>query len=304
MEGRNNHAVSLVDDESLLTLIHLAKAEDLGHGDVTSALFSRPDEPAVFRLRAKQRGVFAGVEIAHAVLYAYDPSTRLTWLPGVADGMALDAVPRDVAELGGPVASILAAERVLLNFLQRLSGIATLTRRFVEAVSGTQARIYDTRKTTPGWRLLEKYAVRCGGGCNHRMGLFDAVLVKDNHVAGGERRRLAPAVFEMLNRLGGTAARPAFVEVEAQSVDELRELLKVVGVDLVLLDNFSPDELRAAVELRDGAGLRGKVELEASGGITQENVRAVAATGVERISVGAITHSATALDLSLERVAC
>ena len=207
----------------------------------------------------------------------------------------------------GPAGAVLSAERVLLNFLQRLCGIATLTRRFVDAVAGTEAAIFDTRKTTPGWRKLEKYAVRCGGGCNHRQGLFDAVLIKDNHLAVRPRVEtgapgLAGVVFEMLNRLDAGGAKPTFVQVEADSLAQVEELLKVVGLEAILLDNFSLEDLRKAVGLRDGCGLRGKVELEASGGITLDTVRTVADTGVDRISVGAITHSAAALDLSMERV--
>jgi nicotinate-nucleotide pyrophosphorylase (carboxylating) len=189
----------------------------------------------------------------------------------------------------------------LLNFLQRLCGVATFTRALVEAVSGTGAAVYDTRKTTPGWRALEKYAVRCGGGRNHRHGLFDAVLIKDNHLSAAEKDHPAPAVYEMLNRLTSLAVVPDFVEVEAGTLDQVEELFKVMGIHLILLDNFAIDELRRAVELRDGYGLGGKVQLEASGGITLKTVREVARTGVDRISVGALTHSAVALDISLER---
>ena len=197
---------------------------------------------------------------------------------------------------------ILSAERVLLNFLQRLCGIATLTGSFVDAAAGTDAAIYDTRKTAPGWRVLEKYAVRCGGGRNHRRGLFDAVLIKDNHLAGVDPDRLAGTVFEMLNRLSTSDAKPAFVEVEADSPDQVEALLTVVGIDVVLLDNFSVENLREAVATRDRLGLGGKVALEASGGVTLETVTAVAETGVDRISIGALTHSPRAIDLSLERV--
>ena len=211
-------------------------------------------------------------------------------------------MPTNLATVCGPLSAVLAVERVLLNFLQRLCGVATLTRAYVDAVAGTGAAIFDTRKTTPGWRALEKYAVRCGGGSNHRMGLDDAVLLKDNHLVGIEPRRLADSVFEMLNRLSARDAKPTFLEIEADCLEQVEQLLKVVGIDAILLDNFSVDQLGKAVALRDRVGLRGKVSLEASGRITLQTVRVVAETGVDRISVGALTHSATALDLSLDRV--
>ena len=288
--------------EHIAKLIELAKAEDLGPGDVTTRLMERPDGPATFRVIARQPGVFAGCEIAPMVLAAYDASLTIDWTDLGADGAGLDGAASELAVVRGPLGAMLSAERVLLNFLQRLCGVATLTRRFVQAVEGTRAKVYDTRKTTPGWRALEKYAVRCGGGRNHRQGLFDAVLIKDNHLAGVETRRLAGAVFEMLNRLNMTTDRPVFIEVEADSLGQVDELLKIVDLNAILLDNFSIDDLRRAVELRDDHGLRGKVALEASGGITPGTIRAVAETGVERISAGAMTHSATALDLSMERV--
>ncbi len=172
----------------------------------------------------------------------------------------------------------------------------------MDAEAGTNAQNFDTRKTTPGWRTLEKYAVRCGGGTNHRQGLFDAVLIKDNHLSVVERRRLAGTIFDMLNRLATSDAKPAMIEIEAGSLAEVEHLLRVLGIDAILLDNFSLDELREAVKLRKDCGLSDKIALEASGGIHLNNVRDVALTGVDRISVGALTHSAAALDLSMERV--
>lgn len=294
--------MSIANDDSVLRLIELAKDEDLGAGDLSTGLMADPGAPASFRLIAGQPGVFAGWEIAPVVLRTYNAAIDINWTDLGRDGARIDTVPSELATIRGPVGAILSAERVLLNFLQRLCGVATLTRAYVDAVAGTAAAIFDTRKTTPGWRKLEKYAVRCGGGCNHREGLFDAVLLKDNHLAGVETRQLAVAVFEMLNRLDAAGAKPTFVEVEADTLAQVEELLKVVGLDAILLDNFSLDDLRKAVALRDDLGLRGKVLLEASGGITLQNVQAAADTGVERISVGAITHSATALDLSMERI--
>jgi len=282
-------------------LIELAVREDLGGGDLTAGMLTNAGARASFELAARQRGVLAGVDLAERILQAYDDSIEIEWERSLGDGVEIGPGTPSLATIRGPLGPILSAERVLLNFLQRLCGVATLTRAYADAVAGTGASILDTRKTTPGWRRLEKYAVRCGGGANHREGLYDAVLIKDNHLAGTETERIAAAVFDMLNRLASAEHRPKFVEVEADDVGQLDAILKVVGVDVVLVDNFSVDELRRAVELRDRRGLRGKVALEASGGITLQSVRAVAETGVERISVGALTHSAPALDLSLER---
>jgi nicotinate-nucleotide pyrophosphorylase (carboxylating) len=296
-------------------LIRLARHEDLGDGDLTTRLLADPAIAARFALRANQDCVFAGREIAPIILAEYDPAISIDWTDLACDGSRVEipaahgAASRTgsfdyavLATISGPLGPILSAERVLLNFLQRLCGVATLTRRFVDAVAGTSARIYDTRKTTPGWRALEKYAVRCGGGCNHRLGLFDAVLLKDNHLAGVPSRQMAAHVFDLLNRLEFSGPKPPFIEAEAQSLEQAEELFKVVGVNAVLLDNFNHEDLRRAVELRNARGLKGKVDLEASGGITLATVRSVAETAVERISVGAITHSATAVDLSLERI--
>ena len=197
-----------------------------------------------------------------------------------------------------PLATVITPN---LSEAERLCGVATATRAYVWEVEGTGAVICDTRKTLPGWRVLDKYAVRCGGGSNHRDGLHDAVLIKDNHLAGVPEDRLSFAVFDMLNRLPAEP-KPKFVEAEAQSLAAFTQLLKVVGVDIILLDNFPVEDLLKAVELRKAEGLAGKIQLEASGGITLKNVRAVAETGVERISVGAITHSAASIDLCLERI--
>ena len=283
-------------------LAELARSEDLAEqGDITCGLLPTPAHDAEYRLIARQGGVLAGWLIAQDVLQAYDRRIELTWADGCDDGSRFEP-GADAARIRGPSLSILAAERTLLNFLQRLCGIATTTRAYVEAVAGTGAGIYDTRKTTPGWRVLEKYAVRCGGGRNHRMGLHDAVLVKDNHLADVPAERLGAVVADMLHQAASLRPPPAFVEVEADTLEQAERIFKVVGVDLVLLDNFSNAELRRAVKLRDSLGLKGKVELEASGGINLETVRSVAETGVERISVGAITHSAPAVDLGLEAV--
>ncbi len=292
--------MKISDDPGVRQLIELAKQEDLGPGDITSELLPDPAARAEFQLLMKSPGVFCGREIAEAVAASFDSAIHIDWTPVATDGARFGS-PTALASLRGPLGSILAAERTLLNFLQRLCGVTTLTRAFVDAVSGTQAAIYDTRKTVPGWRALDKYAVRCGGGRNHRMGLHDAVLIKDNHLTGIEANRLGGAVFEMLNRLAADRGSPA-IEVEAPSLAQFEELLKVVGVQVILLDNFRLADLAEAVRRRDAYGLGGKIELEASGGVTLENVREIAATGVERISVGAITHSVRAIDLCLERV--
>ncbi len=287
----------------VIELIRAAIKEDLGRGDVTAALMDAPTEPAKFRLLAKQDGVFAGGEIAASILTQYDPNIDIEWSAAGRDSATFD-VDTTLANITGPLSAILSAERVLLNFLQRLCGVATATHAYVKAITGTTAKIYDTRKTTPGWRSLEKYAVRCGGGCNHRTGLFDAVLIKDNHLAGVSTQRFASVIFDMLNKLDPRDNKPSFVEVEVDNLDQYEQLLKVVGVDIILLDNFSTDDLIRAVELRSEQGLQNNIELEASGGITLDTVHGVAETGVDRISVGAITHSVTALDLSLERIPC
>lgn len=303
--------VALSDDQrsrlldQVRRLAEMARDEDLGPGDATASLMGDCGEDD-FHLVAKQPCVVAGREIAQTVLDAYGGGLRITWCDGIDDGVAITNPPQNLAILDGPVNTMLSAERVLLNFLQRLSGIAGLTRQYVDAVAATSAQIMDTRKTTPGWRALEKYAVRCGGAKNHRTGLFDAVLIKDNHLVGASKDRFAAAVFEMLNRLPRDcveicAPAPSFVEVEVDTIDQFQQLLDVVGIDVILLDNFSVDQLRNAVQMRAARGLADRIKLEASGGVNLNTVAAIAATGVDRISVGAITHSATAVDLSLDR---
>ncbi|UCG15276.1 MAG: carboxylating nicotinate-nucleotide diphosphorylase [Phycisphaerales bacterium] len=288
--------------QQAVRLARMARDEDLGQrGDITSSLIPGEDQ-ATFRLVSNEPGVFAGRQIAAEVLSVFDGRIRLKWMEAGRDGHRLDIPAVHLATLAGPERMVLSAERTLLNFLQRLSGIATTTRLYVDAVAGTGAKIFDTRKTTPGWRVLEKYAVRCGGGHNHRLGLDDAVLIKDNHLARVPIERLAETVFAMVTEARALDPKPAFVEVEVDRLEQVEPLLVVVGIDVILLDNFSRGDTRAAVALRDKRGLRGKVQLEVSGRVTLDTVRAIAETGVERISVGAITHSAPALDLSLEQV--
>jgi len=284
--------------DNLLRLLAAAKDEDLGAGDVTGGLLPA-DLTAVARFVAREELVLCGGVFLPAVAEAYDAgiATELR----VADGQAA-AAGEVLARWSGPARGILAAERVALNFLQRLSGIATTTAKYVAAAAGTGAAILDTRKTTPGWRDLEKYAVRCGGGRNHRRGLYDAVLVKDNHLAALAVGGSPDAIAEIGRRLA--EARPrlgpdGFVEVEVDTLAQLAKVLKL-PVDFVLLDNMPPAELRRAVEMRDAAGLRGRVGLEASGGVGLEAIGQIAAAGVERISVGALTHSVRAADVALD----
>lgn len=285
-------------------LVRLAVREDLERTyDWTSVLLIPDATLGRARVVARKPGIIAGLPAAAVTLDEYDPASQ--WQPLVSDG---DAVlgGQPIAELSGEARSLLAVERPLLNLLGRLSGIATVTRRFVEAVSGTPARIYDTRKTTPGWRRLEKYAVRQGGGHNHRVGLFDGILIKDNHLAlGATAEAVSYSPAEAVGRAKQFLAqlddsdphRGMLVEVEVDTLDQLREVLPAAP-DIVLLDNMSPATLREAVSIRDS--LAPAIELEASGGVKLETVAAIAASGIERISVGALTHAAEWLDVGLD----
>lgn len=265
-----------------------ALAEDLGLvGDITTDAVIGPDMTAAAVLAARKPGVVAGLEVAAAVFQHLDPATRIERL--VPDGERVGA-GATLARVSGSARVLLTAERVALNFLGRMCGIATLTRRYVDAIAGTRAHIVDTRKTTPGLRAFEKYAVRAGGGMNHRVGLFDAVLIKDNHiaVAGG----IAPAIAAARKRAGHMVK----IEVEVDTLDQLEEAL-ASGPDAILLDNMGIDELRESV--RRAAG---RVITEASGGVSLDTARAIAETGVDLISVGALTHSAPVLDIGLDVV--
>ena len=266
--------------------VRLALAEDLGRaGDITSMATVPSDAAASAVIAARNPGTIAGLALAEAAFAALDPTIRFT--ASVADG---DTVPAGatIATIAGSARAILAAERTALNFLGHLSGIATATRAMADAIAHTKARITCTRKTTPGLRALEKYAVRCGGGSNHRYGLDDAILIKDNHVA------IVGGVGEAIRRARAAAGHLVKVEAEVDTLDQLREALGA-GADVVLLDNMAPAMLRQAVAIAGG-----KAVLEASGGITLESVAAVAETGVDFISSGAITHSAPVLDLGLD----
>jgi quinolinate synthase len=276
----NSSAIAQIE-----SIIRRALDEDIGFGDVTSS-WTLPDELHLRgKVIAKATGVVAGLEVARMVFAALDPKVQFHRL--VEDGSAV--APGDVlATVQGPIKSILSGERVALNFLQRMSGTATMTRQYVDAVRGTKAAILDTRKTTPGLRILEKMAVRLGGGQNHRFGLYDMVLIKDNHIAAAGSISMAVQAVQAHNTSG------LKVEVEVKNLAELRDALEL-NVDRIMLDNMDPETMRQAVTLTAG-----RVELEASGGITLQNAAAVAQTGVDYISVGALTHSAPALDISLD----
>lgn len=284
-------SLTSAEAESANALIRLALAEDLGTtGDRTSLATIPEPTQASAAFVARGAGVVAGLPVAELVCRAV--SAELRFLQTVPDGTAT-VRGTALATVKGPLRAILAAERTALNFLQRLSGVASMTHKYVEAASGFRAKVLDTRKTTPGWRLLEKYAVRAGGGSNHRVGLYDGILIKDNHIAGlgGDVRKSVEAA----RAYPGNAGLP--VEVEVDTLDQLEHAL-AVKADIVLLDNMTNDQLRAAVARRDAVSPT--TLLEASGGVNLTTVRGIAATGVDRISVGALTHSAPALDIGLD----
>ena len=272
------------DPEALARVVAAALAEDLVQGDPTTDGLFGPEATAAMSLLVKEPGIVCGLPIVAAVFAALDPAVIVT--ASVADGDRI-AAPREIARIAGPTRAILSGERTALNLLGRLCGIATLTARCVAELDGTGATLLDTRKTTPGLRELEKYAVRCGGGTNHRLNLGEALLVKDNHLrlAGG----IAPAVASLRR-----SAPRLRLEVETETLDDVRAALEA-GVNRILLDNMNLDELRAAVAI-----VGGQVETEASGGITLDNLHAVGETGVDFVSLGALTHSVKGLDVSLE----
>ena len=278
-----------LDPELLRRIAETALEEDGWRDDVTTRALVLPAQRGVGLITAKAEGVIAGLPVAAAVFAVIDPELQFS-----ADGPEGTAVsPGDlIARVEGALAPILTGERVALNLLQRLSGIATATRKLVEAVAGLDVTILDTRKTTPGLRELERYAVRAGGGTNHRFNLSDGVLIKDNHLAAARDRELS--IGQVIEEARRNAPNEMPIEIEVTNAEEAREALDG-GADMILLDNMPPVELRAVVEL-----VGGKALTEASGGVTLENVRAVAETGVDRISVGALTHSSPALDISLE----
>ena len=270
-------------------LIDLAFAEDIGDGDHTTLCCIPDTAMGKSRLLIKEPGILAGVEIARKIFHRFDPDLKMTVY--IEDGTAVK--PGDVAfVVEGRVQSLLQTERLILNVMQRMSGIATMTHRYVKKLEGLHTRILDTRKTTPGMRMLEKEAVKIGGGVNHRIGLFDMILLKDNHVdfAGGIENAISRC-HDYLKAKG----KDLKIEIEVRNLDELKEVMRVGGVDRIMLDNFSPELTKEAVKI-----VGGKYEIESSGGITFDTIRDYAESGVDFVSVGALTHSVKGLDMSFK----
>ena len=283
--------------KKIQTLIDLAVEEDYGMGDPTSVITVGEEVIEKTHIVTREEIVVCGMDVVREVLKRYDE--RLKLKVHIKDGQRAN-VANKLATIEGPLRSMLSAERVVLNFLQRLCGISTMTWKFVSAVRGTRAKIYDTRKTTPGWRLLEKYAVSCGGGYNHRMSLSDGVLFKDNHIAelGKNFRAALKKMVAEAKKTKGVK----FVSVEVDHVDhQLDRVLKIPGIDVILLDNMGQWQLKHAVEMRNAICGMKKPYLEASGNVNLNTVLGIAKCGVDRISVGAITHSAVAVDIGLDR---
>ncbi len=273
----------LIDD-----LLTLAFAEDVGDGDHTTLSTIPAEEIGKQRLIVKEEGIIAGVEMAKKVFAKFDPELKMTVF--IEDGSSVK--PGDIAfEVEGCVRSLLQTERVMLNIMQRMSGIATVTAKYQAKLEGLKTKVLDTRKTTPGLRMLEKEAVRIGGGCNHRIGLFDMILIKDNHVdfAGGIKEAI-----ESAKKYSKETGRDLKIEIEVRNTEEINQALEA-GVDRIMLDNFSPERTREAVKL-----INGRVEIESSGGITIDTLRAYGECGVDYISVGALTHSVKGLDMSFK----
>ena len=272
-------------------MIKLWFAEDIGDGDHTTLSSIPADAMGKQQLIIKEDGILAGVEVAKRIFNIFDPNLKMTQF--LKDG---DVVKKgDIAfVVEGSVRSLLQTERLMLNIMQRMSGIATRTAGYVEPLKGTNTRVLDTRKTTPGLRMLEKEAVKIGGGCNHRFGLFDMILLKDNHVdfAGGIKNAIN-RTHDYLNSIG----KKLKIEIEVRSFDEIRQVLETGGVDRIMLDNFSVEDTRKAVEM-----IGGRFETESSGGITYDTIRSYAECGVDFVSVGALTHSVKSLDMSFKAV--
>jgi nicotinate-nucleotide pyrophosphorylase (carboxylating) len=279
---------TLLHDASILRLIQFAIREDVGSGDITTELTIPQDNAALARFIVKQDGIVCGLPLLDLVFREFSPDVHIDIK--VEEGAMITA-GTIIATVEGPAHALLAAERTALNFMQRMSGVATKTRQYVDVIAGTHARILDTRKTIPGWRLLDKYATGIGGAVNHRIGLYDMVMIKDNHITacGGVRQ----AVERCLSELEGRA--PVKIEVEARSLDEVQEIMQCDGVHRIMFDNFTPAQVAEGVRI-----VERRIETEASGGITYDNLRDYAMAGVDFISVGAITHSAVALDISMK----
>lgn len=273
------------------SLLELAFAEDIGDGDHTTLCSIPASEVGSSKLLIKEEGILAGVDVAKDVFHKFDPELKVEVF--IEDGAHVK--PGDVAfVITGKVQSLLQTERLVLNLMQRMSGIATITNKYVKLLEGTKTKVLDTRKTTPGLRMLEKQAVKIGGGENHRIGLFDMILLKDNHVdfAGGIKNAITRAKQYLKEK-----NKDLKIEIEVRNFDELNESLNVGGVDRIMLDNFTVEDTRKAVDI-----VNGRVELESSGGITFETIRDYAVTGVDYVSVGALTHSVKSLDMSLKAI--
>jgi len=295
VQKKTKTRIAKLDVSKVGTLIDLAVNEDFGEGDPTSKITIAQNAVARTAIVTREEIVVCGMEVVREVLAKYNKRLKLRVL--IKDGQRAN-VANKLATIEGPLRSMLSAERVVLNFLQRLCGISTMTWKFVSAVRGTKAKIYDTRKTMPGWRLLEKYAVRCGGGYNHRISLGDGILIKDNHFAQFDKK-FYTKLKKMVAR-GKKEKGVKFVAVEVDHVDhQLNHVLKIDGIDFVLLDNMGQWQLKHAVEMRNEMCGK-KPLLEASGNITLNNILAVAQCGVDRIAIGAITHSAAAADIGLD----
>ena len=277
--------------DNLDALIQLWFAEDIGDGDHTTLSSIPADAMGASQLIIKEDGVLAGVEVAKRVFHAFDPELKMTQYLHDGDHVKVGDIAFVVE---GRIQSLLQTERLMLNIMQRMSGVATRTAQYVKLLEGTNTRVLDTRKTTPGLRLLEKEAVKIGGGCNHRIGLYDMILLKDNHVdfAGGLQKAIIRAQ-EYLKEKG----KDLKIEIEVRSFDEIKQVMEIGGVDRIMLDNFSPEDTRKAVEM-----IGGRFETESSGGITFDTLRDYALCGVDYISVGALTHSVKSLDMSFKAV--
>jgi nicotinate-nucleotide pyrophosphorylase (carboxylating) len=283
-------------EKSFVSLLQLAISEDIATGDITTDSLVPPEVEGTAKFVSREVGVVAGIPAIEKTFRELCPSTKVKAL--ISDGERIEP-GTVIAEVTGPVRSLLTGERTALNFLGRLSGIASLTNQYADLIHGTKAKVYDTRKTTPGWRYLEKYAVSAGGGENHRIGLFDAVLIKDNHLAFGDKtsglNSFSPS--EAVAKTRELTPAGTIIQIEVDTLEQFEQLADAAP-DIVLLDNMSPEQLKKAVAFRDKK--YPQIELEASGGINSKTIRTIAETGVDRISVGAITHSATCLDIGLD----
>lgn len=274
----------MIDKKVLLKIVKSALEEDIGKGDITTKFSVSPDINALGIIVAKEKGILAGTQVAKEIFWVVDKNTKSTFQKADGDKFISGEI---IADIRGKAPSLLSAERVALNFLQRMSGIATLTARYVKKIKGTKAKILDTRKTTPNLRLLEKYAVSAGGGFNHRMGLYDQILIKDNHI------NLGNGIRNVLNKIKDVNSGRLFVEIEVKNIRQLRQALRF-NVDRIMLDNMSIEEIGDAVKI-----VNGRCELEVSGNISLQNIREIAEAGVDYISVGSLTHSYNSIDLCM-----